>query len=119
LPSIEESEKTPLVLDLLQIIMQQRTMIEQLEDEIKALKNHSPKPIIRPSVMDKNADSTPSIDSKALKKNRPLCSKNAEIKIDQTVKVKPKQIPSGSVFKGYQEYIVQDLIIRPNNTRYL
>ena len=119
LPKIKESEKTPLVLDLLQIIMQQQKVIEQLEDEIKALKNHPEKPIIRPSVMDKNANSTPSTDSKAPKKNRPRRKKNTEIEIAQTVKVKPQQIPSGSIFKGYQEYIVQDIIIQPNNTRYL
>lgn len=115
LPNIEESEQTPLVQELLQIILQQQEYIGQLEDEIKRLKKQNTKPKIRPSVMDKNAGSKTEKPKEKPKRRK----KNAQLNIDQTVKVEVENIPEGSVFKGYQEYIVQDIIIRPNNTRYL
>jgi hypothetical protein len=114
LPNIEESEQTPLVQELLQIIMQQQTYIDQLEDEISKLKKQNTKPKIRPSQMDKEAGQSNNDETSRPKIK--IKKKNEQIKIDQRVQVKAENVPQGSVFKGYQEYIVQDIIIKPNNT---
>jgi hypothetical protein len=45
-------------------------------------------------------------------------SKNANLIIDETRIVKPDHVPAGSTFKGYESYVVQDLIVRPWTVRY-
>ncbi len=56
------------------------------------------------------------------KKKRPGSEKRhktASLTIDETKIIQPtEQIPPDSEFKGYQDYTVQELIIRAHNTRY-
>jgi hypothetical protein len=127
LPDITPKERTPLVLELLQIIeqqqiclKQQQTYIGQLTDEIKRLKDHNTKPQNRASVMDQNTD-LPEAESKGNHSSRPqrkIRSKTSQLKIDETIKVETKNVHEGSIFKGYQDYIVQALIIKTHNTKY-
>ena len=49
IPDIPESEKTPIVLLLLEIIENQRQEIQSLKDEIARLKGNPPKPKLKPS----------------------------------------------------------------------
>jgi hypothetical protein len=63
LPNIPEGEKTFVVLQLLEIIEQllvanqlQAEENQLLKDEIARLKGHKPKPIIKPSKLEKDAD---------------------------------------------------------------
>lgn len=44
--------------------------------------------------------------------------KTRNLEIHETVKVKPKNLPSGSTFKGYNDFVVQGLHIKPFNVRY-
>ncbi|MGC1953987.1 MAG: hypothetical protein WA970_15740 [Gammaproteobacteria bacterium] len=55
LPEIPDTEQTPLVQSLLQIILQQQTQIEQLEEAIQKLKGETVKPVIKTSKMDTQA----------------------------------------------------------------
>jgi len=52
LPKIDESELTPLVIQLLEIVQQQSEQIQTLRDEIAILKGNKPKPKIKPSGME-------------------------------------------------------------------
>ncbi len=52
LPEIPEAELTPLVQQLLGIILHQQERIEGLQEEIRRLKGHQGKPPIKPSRMD-------------------------------------------------------------------
>jgi|GEM_PF-6532101 len=54
--NIPESEKTPLVIILLEIIQQQAEEIQHLKDETARLKGQKPKPRIKPSNLVKETD---------------------------------------------------------------
>lgn len=122
IPDISAMEQTPTVKTLLDVIDRQQGMIndlvteiEVLKEEIKRLKNHKGKPRIKPSQMDKvksnNKQSTKRVGSE--KRN-----KNVELTIHEEKIILAKDIPEGSRFKGYQYYVIQDLIIQTKNTRY-
>jgi len=115
--TIPEDEKTPLVLQLLAVIEQQAEQIQQLKDEIARLKNHPPRPDIKPSSLEKKKKRK----SRSSRKKRPGSkkrSKTAELKIHKTRPIEPKKIPAGSEFRYYQDFVVQDIIIEPHNTRF-
>lgn len=114
---IAEEEKTPLVLKLLEIIQLQAEEIQKLRDEIARLKGQKPKPDIKPSNLEKNAKSKDG--KKKGKKRRPGSdkrSKTREIQIHNEEVLKPDNVPDGSEFKGYQDWVVQDIVFEPYNT---
>jgi Transposase IS66 family len=127
LPPIPESEQTPLVLRLLGIIealtqelQRQEEHIGQLEDEIAVLKGEKKRPRFKSSNLDEKSGAEDKGDgSKAAKRpGSEKRAKTAELNIHEERTIAPELIPAGSRFKGYQDYVVQDLMIRPHNTRY-
>jgi hypothetical protein len=74
------------------------------------LKRQKPKPKIRPSKL------TEQDKKKGNRKRKKRGSKKR--RIDQTVVVKATQVPEGSRFKGYDDYTVQELVIKSQTTRY-
>ena len=114
IPHIDESEVTPLVSELLNIIREQAREIDKLKDEIAKLKGIKPKPNIKASNLDKNTEEKGPTNGK-----RPGSAKRSKkLEIDEEVVILPKEIPVGAKFKGYAEFIVQDIEIRTHNTRY-
>jgi hypothetical protein len=110
IPKIPEEEKSELVVLLLEIIRQQGEIIQELRDEIARLKGHNPKPTIKPSKLEPAKKEKPTGGSH----KRPGSEKrhkSAELVIHEEIKVPPAQIPEGSKFKGYRDFIVQDLRI--------
>jgi hypothetical protein len=127
LPPIPELEQTPLVRGLLDIIealvqevQRQEEQIGQLKDEIAVLKGEKKRPRFKPSKLDEKAGEGPRGDgSKAAKRpGSEKRAKTAELNIHEERTIAPELIPAGSRFKGYQDYVVQDLVICPHNTRY-
>lgn len=118
-PEIPEHERTPLVVELLEIIASQQEQIQQLKDEIARLKGQKPRPQIKPSQMEPG--STDRQAKKKKKRKRPGSrkrKKTRQLEIHRIEVVEPEEIPQGSRFKGYDEYTVQDLVIEPVNTLY-
>jgi hypothetical protein len=114
IPNIPEESKSELVVQLLEIIKQQAELIQELRDEIARLKGHNPKPQIAPSRLDKPENSEPeSRDKKrpGSKKRR----KTAKLVIHDERKVPAEDVPEGSKFKGYKDFIVQDMQIKAHN----
>jgi len=121
-PPITDQEKSPLVEKLLELIEQQNFLIQQLteqiqllKDEIARLKNQPPRPDIKPSSLGKKKKRRASRKKRAGSKKR---SKTAELTIHKTEPIEPEYIPAGSEFKSYRDFVVQDILIEPLNTRY-
>jgi hypothetical protein len=116
LPDIPESECTPLVRQLLDLVGQLQNRITELEDEILRLKGLKTRPIIAPSPLE-----TPPPTPRQPGQKRPGSAKRlktAQLTITEEVVVPLVDRPPGSVFKGYEDFVVQDLIIRPRVIRY-
>jgi len=132
LPPIPPEEMTPTVKLLLAIIEQQQgtiTRLEervaQLETEVARLKKLPLRPKIKPSTLVKDHDdedpptgSTGKGQSKGGGKRPGSKKRRKRPKIHRSVIVPPEHLPSGSRLLGYQDYLVQDLLIEPCNTRY-
>ena len=117
LPDIPDAECTPLVQQLLEIIyLQHEHRIQQLEDEIARLKGLKARPRIAPSTLE--TPPRPPRDPDAKRPGSAKRSKTAEL-IITTEKVIPLvDKPPGSIFKGYEDFVVQDLVIEPRVIRY-
>ena len=119
IPEVAEVEQTPLVQNLLAIIGQLQEKIEKLEKEILKLKGETVKPQIKPSKMDEQTGAEDEEgENKRHGKPGPKRRKTEHLEIHHTQKVPLEEVPPGSTFKGYQEYVVQDLVIEARNTRY-
>ena len=110
-PEIPEADDTPLVRQLVEIIRTQQERIQQLEDEIARLKGLKTRPVIAPSRLE-----TPPRKPPAPGRKRPGSdkrSKTAQLTITDEKVVPLVDKPPGSTFKGYEEYVVQELVIEP------
>src|SRR5437879_4489430 len=127
LPEIPPEQRTPLVEALLAIICAQfdriaklEETVQQLRDEIAILKGQKPRPKIAPSQLEQPPAPPPPTDGE--KKKRPGSDKkpkNAQLTITHERRIDFPNPPPGSVSRGYEEYIVQELVVRPEVTRFL
>jgi len=132
IPDIPEQDQTSTVKALLalaeqfaQQIQLQTEEIARLKDEINILKGEKKRPVFKPSKLDKQTDKqNQSKDSdqqsnKKQKKKKTKRSKTVQLTIHQDKVIKPDTlIPEGSRFKGYRDFVVQDLHIEVRNIRY-
>lgn len=115
LSELPEDQVTPLVLTLLEIGHHQREQIQQLRDEVARLKGEKSKPKIRPSTLEK----PPEGENKGKRpKKRHKRRKTSKLTIHEIACVAPEKVPEGSRFKGYEDFVVQDIRIELHNTRY-
>lgn len=115
---ITEEEKTPLVLQLLEIIQLQSEENQKLKDEIARLKGNNPKPKIKPSGLGgENKKRRINPDKKRPGSDKKNKTKNITIHNEKIVKPETT-LPEGSKFKGYQDWFVQDIVFEASNTVY-
>ena len=118
IPKIPEEQKSELVALLLEVIRQQGEIIQELKDEIARLKGHNPKPKITPSRMEQpQKEERKGADDKR-RPGSEKRQKTAELVIHEERKVRAKDIPQGSEFKGYRDFTVQGLVLKAHNIRY-
>ena len=123
LPDIPEPERTPLIQQLLDIIALQQDRIQQLEeriqqlqDEIARLKGLKARPRIAPSTLE--SPTRPPRDPNAKRPGSAKRSKTAQLTITEDIVVRLDDHPDEAVFKGYEDFVVQDLILKPRVIRY-
>jgi hypothetical protein len=123
LPEIPAAERTPLVEALLEIVRQVLDRVHELEvanqelrDEVAKLKGQKPRPDIKPSLLE-----TPQAADGQQKRRRDPAKrpKTAELHVDREISLYPDNLPDGAAFKGFEAYVVQDLLIKSETTRYL
>jgi hypothetical protein len=123
LPDIPESERTPLVRQLLDIIalqqdriLQLEERVHQLEDEIARLKGLKARPRIAPSALE--TPPRPPRDPEAKRPGSAKRSKTAQLTVTEEIVVPLPDVPPEAVFKGYEDFVVQDLVLQPRVIRY-
>src|SRR5208337_2920593 len=87
----------------------------ELREEIARLKGLKERPKLKPSGMEKAAEAA---GAKGGRRKGHRGAKRAALAIDETRIVKPDGLPEGARFKGYEDFIVQDIVIMPWTIRY-
>jgi Transposase IS66 family len=115
LPDIAEADCTPLVRQLLDFIQKQQETIDQLRAEIARLKNLPPRPPLTPSQLESPPKPPPPPGKRPGSAKR---AKTAQLTITHEQVVVLPDRPDGAAFKGYEDFLVQELILHPQVTRY-
>src|SRR5258707_8135601 len=101
-----------LVLKLLEEVAELRGRIGSQRDEMARLKGGSGRPTIKQSGRDKATEPKP--PSSAGSEPRPKGGKTSRLSIHEERIVEIAAPPHDSRFKGYANFVVQDLVIRPH-----
>src|SRR6202158_4178359 len=130
-PYVAESDRTPAVMKLLtwgegllEIIHRVQEESGHLKDEVAVLKGEKKRATFKPSRMNEDAGKAAEPDRTQNEKpaKRPGSekkSKTSKLKIDCDEVIEPAEpIPPGSRFKGYRDFVVQDLVVESRNTHY-
>jgi hypothetical protein len=87
----------------------------ELREEIARLKGLKGRPKLKPSGMEKAAQAA---TAKGGRRKGRRGAKRTKLAINETRIVKPASLPEGARFKGYEDFIVQDIVIEPWTVRY-
>ncbi len=90
---------------------------QKLRDENNRLKGEQGKPDIKANKKKQLKKDYSSEKERKTRKNHRKSSKKTQIKIDRSeiVEYPPEQLPEDAEFKGYQEVIVQDIVLKTDN----
>jgi hypothetical protein len=127
LSAIQDENARQLIRGLLNLIEElsadlrdSQAEVQVLRDEINHLKGEQGKPKVKANK--RPVTSSKHSSEKERKESRPRykSSKKAEIKIDreEVVKIKPEEMPPDAKFKGYEEVVVQDILVKTDNVRF-
>jgi hypothetical protein len=93
-----------------------------LRDENNHLKGEQGKPKVKANVVKPEPHNDHSSEKeRRTKRQRHKSSKKADIRIDreEIVMVKKEDLPLDARFKGYTEVVVQDILLKTDNKRFL
>jgi hypothetical protein len=105
--------------DLQATVRQLQAEVQRLRDEINHLKGEQGKPDFKAKRPGKSTD-----HSSETERRKPRAwhktSKQEQIQIDreEMLTVDPAQLPADAEFKGYEDVVVQDIVIRTDNILY-
>src|SRR3954462_4315570 len=89
-----------------------RQVIAGLKAEVATLKGVKGRPEVKPSGMGKGTEPAPAGTGRGAKG-----SKSARLAVHEDRVVAAADVPAGSRFKGYEDFLVQDLVLRPHVVR--
>src|SRR4051794_37413567 len=86
--------------------------VAELRAEVATLKGVKGRPEVKPSGMEKGTEPAPAGTGRGAKG-----SKSARLAVHEDRVVAAADVPAGSRFKGYEDFLVQDLVLRPHVVR--
>lgn len=96
--------------------------IQRLSDENNRLKGEQGKPKIKGNTVKppKEAQNHSSEKERQKRRRHAKSNKQSQVKVDreQIVQVDPASLPKDAEFKGYEEVVVQDIVVKTNNIRF-
>jgi hypothetical protein len=104
-----------LVEQLREKISEQGAQIEGLREELARLKGLKGRPKLKPSGMEKQAKARDKAKQGRKQAKRKRGAKRLAIDEERIIETPH---PAGSVFKGYEDYVVQDVVLKPLVVRY-
>jgi len=114
LDALSSAELKALVIALLGRVSALEQTVTALRDEIARLKNVPGRPTFKPSGME-NATQPKPLGGKG---KRGRGGKKTARRVIHEDRVITAAAPAGSRFKGYEDFVVQDLVLRPHIVRY-
>jgi hypothetical protein len=111
---LSSAELKALVIALLERVAALERTVAAQRDEIARLKGVPGRPALKPSGME-NATQPKSASGKGKRDRGGKKTRRRVIHEDRVVKA---AAPAGSRFKGYEDFVVQDLVLRPHVVRY-
>ena len=93
---------------------------QKLRDENNRLKGEQGKPDIKANKKKRLNNNYSSEKERKTSKNHRKSGKKTEIKIDreEIVEYPPEKLPEDAEFKGYEEVIVQDIVLKTDNVKF-
>jgi hypothetical protein len=110
---LDLEELKALLVQALEEVARLKAENAKLREEIARLKGLKGRPKFKPSGMEKAPDAGGSAGRKGRRG-----AKRTALAIDETRILKPASLPEGARFKGYEDFIVQDMIIKSWTVRY-
>ena len=117
LSDLSRAELESLLVDLFGEVSVLKQLVAAQRDEIARLKGQKGRPTIKPDGKPSGME-TATEAAKRLPLEQPRRRGKVQLTVAVEDKIVPAAIPEGAVFKGYKDYVVQDLIISAEAIRY-
>jgi Transposase IS66 family len=108
------AELKSLLVQAYEKLAQQDAEIAALREELARVKGLKGRPQLKPSGMEQSTQGR----AKGKRKCGRRGPKRSKVTIDETKVIKPENVEAGARFKGYEDFIVQDIIVQPRTVLY-